>query len=153
MFPTFQVTLSSCPLQVANTGNVRIWFCLTIRCLLNKSRVEAGFSWTRSSLDYLDETIANWESLELKVSKARTFRLVYDDDYEYEFKVPSTRTSKIIAFQTESECSVRETRTHPRTPMWKSLIRVKLPSQEEYKADVWCSSSSSGQITGYASFS
>lgn len=24
MFPTFQVTLSGCPLQVANTGNVRI---------------------------------------------------------------------------------------------------------------------------------
>ena len=44
VFPTFQVTLSSCPLQVANTGNVRIWFCLTIRCLLHKSRVEAGFS-------------------------------------------------------------------------------------------------------------
>lgn len=80
MFPTFQVTLSSCPLQVANKGNVRICLCLTIRCLLNKSQVEAGFSWTRSSLDYLDETIANWESLELKLSKARTFRLVYADD-------------------------------------------------------------------------
>ena len=28
-----------------------------------------------------------------------TFRLEYEDDYEYEFKVLSTRTSKIFALQ------------------------------------------------------
>ena len=29
-----------------------------------------------------------------------TFRLEYEDDYEYEYKVLSTRTSKIFALQT-----------------------------------------------------
>ena len=47
-----------------------------------------------------------------------TFRSEDKDDYEYEFSVLSTRTSKNVGLQTLCACSVRKTRTRsrPRPP-------------------------------------
>ena len=36
----------------------------------------------------------------VRTSKIATFRLEHEDDYEYEFQVLSTRTSKVFAPQT-----------------------------------------------------
>ena len=41
----------------------------------------------------------SWRRIFLKIS-LETFRLEYEDDYEYEFQVLSTRNSKIFALQT-----------------------------------------------------
>ena len=48
-----------------------------------------------------------------------TFRSEDEDDYEYEFPVLSTRTSKNVGLQTLCACSVWKTRTRsgPRPPI------------------------------------
>ena len=46
-----------------------------------------------------------------------TFRLEDEDDYEYQFSVLSTRTSKNVGLQTLCACSVRKTRSRPRLPI------------------------------------
>ena len=48
-----------------------------------------------------------------------TFRSEDEDDYENEFSVLSTRTSKNVALQTLCACSVRKTRarSRPRPPI------------------------------------
>ena len=55
-----------------------------------------NFFRTADTTDTTDTTI--WKP---GLNKALvTFRLQYEDDYEYEFEVLSTRTSKIFAHQT-----------------------------------------------------
>ena len=55
-----------------------------------------------------------------------TFRLVVEDDYDYdyEFFLLSTHTSKNVGLQTLCACSVREipTRSRPRSPFERSLL-------------------------------
>ena len=72
-----------------------------------------------------------------RLSAIATFRLEHKDDYEYEFKVLSTRTSKIFARQTWSACSVRKTRTRsrPRTAIWRSLITPAARSTEVFRVE------------------
>ena len=53
-----------------------------------------------------------------------TFRLQYEDDYEYEFSVLSTRFKFGRQIISKRACSKLETRTRsrPRTPIWRSQI-------------------------------
>ena len=53
-----------------------------------------------------------------------TFRLQYEDDYEYEFSVLSTRFKFEGRKLSKCACSELETRTRsrPRTPIWRSLF-------------------------------
>ena len=44
-----------------------------------------------------------------------TLRSDDEDDYEHEFSVLSTRTSKNVGLRTSYECSVRKTRTRSRS--------------------------------------
>ena len=54
-----------------------------------------------------------------------TFRLQYEDDYEYEFSVLSTRFRFGGRNLSKCACSELKTRTcsRPRTPIWRSLLK------------------------------
>ena len=56
--------------------------------------------------------------------KIATFRLQYEDDYEYKFSVLSTRSKFERRKFSKCACSELETRTCrlPRTPIWRSLV-------------------------------
>ena len=60
---------------------------------------------------------------------AATFRLQYENDYEYEFSVLSTHFKFERRKLSKCACSELETRIRrrPRTPIWRSLVREASP--------------------------
>ena len=64
-----------------------------------------------------------------------TLRLQYDDDYEYEFAVLSTRFR--FGGRKFSKCACSElktrSRSRPRTPIWRSLAGLKRVDTREFE--------------------
>ena len=96
-------------------------------------RTHFASAMTLDNCDIIEETrscIFRWRSrcrrrrLCLSSLILATFRLQYEDDYEYEFSVLSTRFR--FGGRKFSKCACSElktrTRSRPRTPIWRSLL-------------------------------
>ena len=101
-------------------GNQETDSLISMEILLDKliaieSRMADNFSNLHTQISELTCEFKH----EINVVKSTTFRSEDEDDYEYEFSVLSTRTSKNVGLQTLCACSVRKTRicSRPRPPI------------------------------------
>ena len=86
-----------------------------------KTCAKAANTIKRSKVDTETQEAERWLRTEESLA---TFGLEYEDDYEYEFSVLSTRFRFEGRKFSKCACSEHKTRTRsrPRTPIWRSLL-------------------------------
>ena len=85
----------------------------TLRKECNQIRLPVYICWKAARVTFCVKKLGRY------VTVLGTFRSEDEDDYEYEFSVLSTRTSKNVGLETLCACSVRTTRarSRPRLPI------------------------------------